>query len=347
MKQLFILGHNPLLSAAEIISVLGECDYEILESEMLVDSEEKININLLGGTRALGRILYEGDLGEVENFIAGNEIYFGSKTKFTYSLYGDDSILNAIKTKLGKEKLKARYSSKIDADVAWFYVSGYFGVIEQNYDTSEDAKRDMNKPVRRSQLAMPPRLARILVNLSGVKKGEKLADCFCGIGVLLQEALLLGRNVVGVDIDKNAIAGCRKNLEWLRKNWNFKTNYEVHNADSSRVRITGVDGVACEPDLGNLLKKTPSKEEAEKRIHKFQLLMINVLNNLKKYVRKGGRIIFTCPLISIKEGDLAVDIKVICKKTGLRLARLGDIGFPIAEAREGQLVGREIYVLEN
>ena len=54
----------------------------------------------------------------------------------------------------------------------------------------EFQKRDIYKPIQRKIFGMPPRLARIMVNLSACTPGKVLLDPFCGVGTILQEALM-------------------------------------------------------------------------------------------------------------------------------------------------------------
>lgn len=352
MKTLFILGHNPELSRAEVFSYLEkqgiDFSYEQEGDNLIINCEDlKINVQELGGVKAVGRVLFSGNYKEILEFIRKKEIYFGKETNFTYSIYGTTEILNAVKSKLKEEKLKAKYSTKLDSEVGWFYIGKNFGIIEQVYSSKEDEKRDMKKPVRRSQLAISPRLARILVNLSQVKQQKILVDCFCGIGVILQEALLLGINCIGVDIDKKAIFNCQRNLKWLAENYQSKAGYKLLAGDSRKIRLERVNGIACEPELGRLLKKIPGKEEAGIIIKRFNGLIISALNNLKYALKYGGKIVFTSPLIKTIDGNLGIDIDYICKKTGLKMHKLKDINFPITETRESKIVGREIWVLEG
>ncbi len=58
--------------------------------------------------------------------------------------------------------------------------------------------------------------ARMLVNAAGVMKGDVVVDPFCGAGGILIEAGLLGAKVIGVDIDKKMVRGCRINLNHYR-----------------------------------------------------------------------------------------------------------------------------------
>ena len=54
----------------------------------------------------------------------------------------------------------------------------------------EFQKRDVYKPNQRKIFAMPPRIAKIMVNLSACTPGKVLLDPFCGVGTILQEAFL-------------------------------------------------------------------------------------------------------------------------------------------------------------
>jgi tRNA (guanine10-N2)-dimethyltransferase len=56
-----------------------------------------------------------------------------------------------------------------------------------------------------------PKLARALVNLSGVKTGT-LLDPMCGTGSFLIEAGVMGIEFVGVDFYERIVRGCRENL---------------------------------------------------------------------------------------------------------------------------------------
>lgn len=60
--------------------------------------------------------------------------------------------------------------------------------------------------------SMEPKLARVLVNLARVKKGDSILDPFCGTGGILIEAGLVGLKVYGWDISRQMVEGCRRNL---------------------------------------------------------------------------------------------------------------------------------------
>ncbi len=370
MKYLFILGRNRDLSVAEIEAYLKREGNSVekkanVENGLLVwvDLPIKDNaIDVLGGTISIGEVLAEGEGNEIFGKIDSIEIYNGSSNKLNYTLWDFsgyyDEALDYLKNRFKGEKLKATHkgltgkiktqsggvefkpSSKLlDCEYFIFEENGvnYFGKIVQKCDYEDIERRDMEKPVRRESLAIAPRLAKILINLSGARQGDVLFDPFCGIGVVLEEALRQGIDVVGVDLDPLAIDGARKNLEWFGFD---KNRYKLFNHDSKKVGLPEIECIATEPDLGDVLKKIPTKEKAEKTLRRFEKLMIGVINNAKGRVL--GRIVFTSPYIRIGKKRLGCDIEKICKKTGYEL----EIE-PIAEYRKNQIVGRLIYVLKK
>lgn len=72
----------------------------------------------------------------------------------------------------------------------------------------ENQKRPFSSPV-----SIDPVQARLLVNLAGVKPGDRLLDPFCGTGGILIEAGLCGVAVYGTDIQSKMVEGTEENLE--------------------------------------------------------------------------------------------------------------------------------------
>lgn len=386
MKYLFVLGRNPILSKAEILSCLERDSIKVKMSSLKlnglvieVDGELKLKemIAELGGTIAAGKVLLSGDIGSLSNEIRKKPIYFGRENKVVYSLLDFTSdeerfeeVLEAMKDNFKEERLKARYKGvsgtiKMQTgevvhgsptkillrDMNYFVFSEEngnldFGYLEQGYDSSEAEKKDMEKPYRRESLAISPRLARILINLSQVKKGKILLDPFCGIGVVLGEAMLKGIDVIGVDIDSEAIRNTKANIDWLRSKYKIEARAQIINGDSRSAKIREADGIATEPSLGQLMTKIPQREKALQIVAEFEELMVGVLNNFKKSMAKGSKIAFTSPLIKSQKGKVSCNVEKICEKTGLSLHKLdSSVVFPIQEFREDQIVGRDIFVL--
>jgi tRNA G10 N-methylase Trm11 len=374
MEYLFILGRNLKLSQQEVLSYLKRTKNNVQNSELnsnalLVEVSEAVNekaIDFLGGVISIGNIISEANsTEELEQNLEDKMIYKGTANKLNYVLWNFadskiyDSIALYIKKRFSQEKLKATkkllgsfmktqsekdislISNAATIDEQYFVFSSkekiYFGEIIQECNYEKIEKRDMEKPVRRSSLSISPRLVKIMINLSEIKDKEMLLDGFCGIGIVLQEALLQGLYVVGVDRDNSAISGAKQNLEWF----NFdKTKYKLINFDSSRVQIPQADVLVSEPDFGETLKKQTTPEKAKKMISRYENIMIKVLKNLNKKVK--GKIVFTAPLIKTPKKRLGADLEKIASAINRKIAP----EFPIPEFRKDQIVGREIVVLE-
>jgi tRNA G10 N-methylase Trm11 len=240
---------------------------------------------------------------------------------------------------------KGQHLSSKTVDEQYFVFGNYFGKIVQFSDYKEIEKRDMEKPVRRESLSISPRLAKIMINLSEVKDNEFLLDSFCGIGVILIESLNQEIKVIGCDKDLDAIKGAKENFKHFGF---FEEDYKLINEDSSRVNLSEfkgmISGMVSEPDFGEILKKIPTNEKAKEMVERYEVIMANVLNNIKKYVSEKGRIVFTSPYIRVmSKKRIGVDFEAFSEKVGLKMVE----GFPIDEFRSGQIVGRQIVVFEN
>ncbi|MBM3234547.1 hypothetical protein FJZ19_05655, partial [Candidatus Pacearchaeota archaeon] len=179
-RYIFILGRNPELSLAEIISYLEARKIQkkiISKQDNLLLIEAEINpsemIYSLGGTIAIGKTLATGNEEEILSYIKKNPIYYGEENKFQYSIlnFSEINVEDAVKENFKKEKLKAiRKNPELAPEQLknlqnYFVYEDCFGIIQSVYDTEDAEKRDMEKPVRRSKLAISPRLAKILINL--------------------------------------------------------------------------------------------------------------------------------------------------------------------------------------
>ncbi len=94
--------------------------------------------------------------------------------------------------------------------------------------------------------SMSPKLARCMVNLTGVKKGDLVLDPFCGTGGILLEAGIMGANVIGVDIDEKMVNGTIKNL-----NYCGIKDYNVFQGDARKISLPQkVKAIATDPPYG-------------------------------------------------------------------------------------------------
>jgi tRNA G10 N-methylase Trm11 len=368
MKYLFILGRNIDLSVEEIKSFFEKENIRFkiiskINNGVLIETEKKLAkgmVDKLGGVISVGEVLAEGGMEKILRELNDKTLYYGNSNKLNYVVLDFDGknfqeISLYLKNRFREEKLKAtekkptgriklqsgREIPKVSSNLVneqYFVFSDNFGKIIEKSDYEKIEKRDMGKPVRRNELSISPRLAKILINLSQVKEGETLLDPFCGVGTILQEALLQNIKIIGIDKDKNAIKNARLNLKWF----NFhEKDYDLINGDSSKVGTRKVQAIATEPELGELQKTIPSQEKAREIISGFEKLIINVIKHLKRNV--SGRIVFTAPLILVEKKRISCNFSKISSEIGLKIAK----GFPINEFRENSIVGRSIVVMDK
>lgn len=367
MKYLFILGRNIELSLAEIKAFCKKSNIEfkqlgLINNGLLIETKENFPKNIidkLGGTVSIGEVLAQGTGKEISNELDKRTIYFGTNNKLNYIVFNFngvdiEDISFYLKQKFKKESLKAtekRLTGNIklqegvfvlnvasrNIDEQYFVFENNFGIIieKSNYEKIEE--RDMKKPVRRNELSISPRLAKILINLSEVKENETLLDPFCGIGVILEEALIQGIKVVGIDKDRGAIENAKKNLKWFEFD---SENYKLLKEDSAKIKISKVEGIVTEPELGELQKGMPTKEKAMEIARNFERMMIGVLKNLKANVQ--GNIVFTAPLIFTGKERVSCSFKDLALKAGLRI-----ILEPINEFRSDSIIGRSVVVMRK
>lgn len=149
-----------------------------------------------------------------------------------------------------------------------------------------------------SPISLHPRLARALVNLSRVRKGQSLLDPFCGTGGILIEAGLIGAKPIGSDIDKRMVEGCQKNLASL----NIEDT-ELFCSDISEVEnnIKQVDAIATDPPYGR--SATTNREEVSS-------LYKRAFETFKRILRPCGYLSILLPdEESIKIGEDYLNLK--------------------------------------
>lgn len=232
----------------------------------------------------------------------------------------------------------------------------------------EFQKRDVGKPVQRRIFAIPPRLARIMINLAACTEGKVLLDPFCGVGTILQEALLAKTKVIGVDINRWCVEAARRNMEWLKGEYSLENaEYRVLQGDvrrlSQKIGWEQVDCVATEPDLGPALRQVPTTSYATRIVDKLEPLYYGLLEEAYKVLKKAGRLVLVSPYIKTRSGK-PVTMGVEEKAVELGFERVyafkrgffaGDTVVPesllvmssFVDVEERHKVGRKIHVFQK
>ncbi len=169
-------------------------------------------------------------------------------------------------------------------------------------DFEDYGRRDYQRPFRDLKMGMlPPKVAQIMINLSGVKRGGVVLDPFCGGGTVVQEALLMGLNAVGSDVDVNAVKGAEANLMWFRNRYNVPPGrYQVLKLDATseltkEFANQNFDGVVTEGWLGPLYTTFPKPDEIKSNFRAMLEVYIKAFDQFKQVLKPGSRIIITLP----------------------------------------------------
>ena len=239
-------------------------------------------------------------------------------------------------------------------------------------------KRDMEKPVRDTGVGLlPPKLAQILLNF-GVfaaahgKKDKKpskkfklpkltVFDPFCGTGVIPLECLLRKWPVFASDIALKAVNGCKKNIEWMRKEEKIlkkDCEAEVWKQDATKPfpklchpeHSRGADVIVTETSLGPNLLKKPTLKDVQKMKTENEALQAAFLKNAAQTL-PGVPIVCTFPVWYHSKGITQLSkIWSEAEETGycavLPHELSGDVSgnLSLIYRRPNQMVGREIVV---
>lgn len=384
----FVLGNFPELSSAEIVSLqnLSANDYHYSPPFLFVD--KKIDdpaalITTLGGTIKIGRVIGRCQEDELVKIISGELSEIQTKKIFGLSYYsdeGDDERVDFVE-QLGKTVKKhltemgagARYVYNREAVLSSVTVTknnlinkgrefiiikdknNYLVVLTLAVQPFEDwGARDFGRPGRDDLSGMlPPKLARMMINLAGLSPDKTILDPFCGSGTILSEALTCGYlHLIGADISERAVSDTAKNIEWLQdRKPELRAEIQIFAADAAEINkkipSKSVDGIITEPYLGKPLKGREPKEILNQQADELKQIYLRAFTEFKKILKPGGKIIFIIP--RFRTGNEWV--KINCLKEIEALGYTAEplfsfkekILLPLLYWRNNQHVGREIW----
>lgn len=219
------------------------------------------------------------------------------------------------------------------------------------------AARDQGRPKRDAFVGMlPPKLAQIMINLAGplTKDPEsdlaqpRILDPFCGTGVLLQEASLMGYAVYGTDLAEKMIRYSRDNLNWLEDTYRFTTEWYLHEGDATDTQWQQpVDAVVSEAYLGQPFSAPPSPTKLTEVRGNCNFIISGFLRNLAAQVKPGTPVVLAVPAWKDKEGHFT-HLPLIDKLSDLGFEQVKFETIPTEQLlyyRPDQVVARELLVL--
>lgn len=375
-RYFFILGKNPTLSIAEILSVLSTMDIKVTIDKY---SEEVLIVTLsaeiketdvqkkLGGTVKIGKVVSMLNLSEsqsdLETALSKESLFthFFSekihKIHFGLSLYfldKDNSLIKNYKKLLmnlskhiknevkktdhsiGFVQIKERFLSSVSVVKNELLLSGaeivliidkeniVLGKTESVQEFEDYSWRDYGRPERDPKRGMlPPKLAKIMINLCRPTAQSILLDPFCGSGTVVQEAIVLGiKQIIGSDISKEAIEDTKKNIEWLKRyldnteEVSIKLFKEDARSLDKCIALNSVDVIVTEPYLGPPLRGFINKQQAEEIYKSLKPLYLQSFSVFNKLLKSGAHIAIVIPAFKINNETVSMHIQKELDKYG-------------------------------
>ncbi|MDO4979185.1 MAG: hypothetical protein Q4E47_03480 [Candidatus Saccharibacteria bacterium] len=398
MKYIAVLGRLSDISFAELQAQFGESVHRISSNLAVFESKNDPDINRFGGVLKFGKLLESSPIDAIEETCKEGKITLGvsdysknanPKKAFSEALKikkilarkghsvrvvsnDGDAILSTATVHHNQLGEKPRHIELIK-----FRNEYYLGLGTQNITAY--ARRDQARPKRDAKVGMlPPKLAQILINLCGpLKANSVILDPFCGTGVVLQEATLMGYLPLGSDLNPHMVDYTKTNLTWL-----LKGDYSLHfpkvslasqanrskidpeecikEGDATDFKWDGkIDAVACEIYLGSPMSQPPAeiKLKTEKQICKETLL--GFLKNIAPQLKKDTPLTLAIP--AWLRPDTSSEKNLIKTPAGLYsclnvLDEIENLGYNVMKQtgsnnllyyRNGQIVAREIIVLRK
>ncbi len=224
----------------------------------------------------------------------------------------------------------------------------------------EFGSRDFSRPGRDQVSGMlPPKLARMMINLAQVKPEAVILDPFCGSGTILQEAIVLGyRNLIGTDNSDRAIEDTKKNLDWLlnkSKVESLPPEADPPSAEKSKVmkldvkdlslkfKANSIEAIVTEPFLGPPVRGNESREQIENTVQILESLYLEAFVQFSKVLVKGGKVVMVFPIYNLRNHQSKIEILTQIEKLGFQPTNQEDLLY----FREKQFVWRSIIIFEK
>ena len=233
-------------------------------------------------------------------------------------------------------------------------------------DINAYADRDQARPARDPRVGMlPPKLAQIIINLAAGRPETRLGknwdsgdglgrflvlDPFCGTGVILQEALLMGYSAYGTDIEPRMIEFTKRNLQWLiANNPAVEGKVIAEPADATSYHWLGFSCVASEVYLGRPLSGLPDEAALKQITSDTNTVIKKFLQNLAPQLKPTQTLCLAVPAWRRPDGSM-IKLPLI--------DHLTDMGYTYSDLkhvrredlvyfREDQVVARQLLRLRK
>ncbi len=215
--------------------------------------------------------------------------------------------------------------------------------------------RDRGRPRRDTRNGMlPPKLAQTMINLTRgacqLTRPTNLLDPFCGTGVILQEAGLMGLATYGSDNNPRMIEYTQTNLDWLARRYQLASRPRLTVADATDfswqqwLAPNRLELIASETYLGRPYTSPPHLSELKSNLHDCNVIIGKFIANLSPQLPSGAGICLGVPAWYIRDHIHHLPCLAELPRHKLRSITTGA---NLIYHRPDQVVGRELLVLQK
>jgi tRNA G10 N-methylase Trm11 len=192
----------------------------------------------------------------------------------------------------------------------------YFGYTKEVQDFENFSKRDYGRPYRNTQQGLlPPKLARMMLNIAVQNNDDLILDPFCGCGTVISEAVILNfHNLIGSDINRRAIEDTKRNLDWLfqnekslvKKSYNIRIFQNDVQKTAKNIAVNSIDAIVTEPYLGPAFHKKITYQYALQITKNLTVLYQSALYELSKVLKPNRKIVMILPHFITDNGQIGL-----------------------------------------
>ncbi|HII71636.1 TPA: methyltransferase domain-containing protein [Candidatus Woesearchaeota archaeon] len=224
MKRIFLLSGEDLeLAKAEVLALADRSNKDCQMVDNVLILEADFDFRRLALTRKVYDYLFESnykDLDKTMEDFDWNSVYDKS---FSLRITNVGNFaFHETEARLARHIWKKVQSPRVDLDfsqtkIEVIVTEKKIFVARLNTELKHEfhKRRPQTRP-ERHPTTINPKLARAMVNLTGVPVGKVIYDPFCGTGGILIEAGLMRFKTFGMDIDSDMLEKARKNLEYFK-----------------------------------------------------------------------------------------------------------------------------------
>ncbi len=278
MKLLFILSKwNINLAKEEALALAGTRKFALLDNILILDCPE-FDFSRLAYTKKVLLLIFISDLHHYK--IAISKVNWQKYYKGSFCVRAKNSPVS--ESELAGMLWPNLTNPKVNLSKPKSQFEFYFSENKVFCGRLIKEIKHKFKKVKHGSIALSPKLARAVINLTKIKPGQTLLDPFCGSGGLLLSAYEIKCKLIGSDTSKNMLYIAKKNMVYLKIK-----NYKLLNKDATRIKVEAY-GIASDLPYGR-----------RSSLHKQKLakLIQNFLKNAGRILKKNGRAVIITPNI--------------------------------------------------